>query len=185
MATLFITVDKLVKDSPLNGSVDSDLASSLLFIAQEREIWPWLGTDLYNKLKSDVEGGTVAGVYETLLKTYVQPALVWFGVAAMLPHLRMRIVNNAIQIMSSEQSESASASDVRTLIDEANNNGHFYRERMIEYLCANSSSFAEYTSNTWPDLHPRTRNYSGGLFLGTSRSKRADQFLRDAGFKIN
>ena len=184
MATVFISVDKLVKDTPLNGSLDAELAAPLLFAAQEREIWPWLGTDLYNKLKSDVDGGTVAGNYETLLKTYIQPSLAWFGLAYILPHLRVRMVNNAVQIMSSEQSEPAGRSDVKTLIDAAENQGHFYRERMIDYLCDNSSLFPEYSSNTGSDIHPRTRNYSGGLYLGSSRSKKADQFLRDAGFKI-
>lgn len=183
MATLFITVDKLVKDTPLNGSLDTNLASPLMLTAQDREIWPWLGTDLYEKLKSDVEGSSVSGVYETLLKTYVQPALAWYSLAYILPHLRVRLSNNAVQIMSSEQSEPASERDVDRLIDTAKNNAAFYRERMIDYLCHNSSSYPEYNTNTGDDIHPRTRNYSGGLYLGESRSRRAEAFLRDAGFK--
>ena len=182
MATLFITVDNLVSHTPLNGSIDTRLAAPIMQTAQDAEIWPYLGTDLYDKLKSDIETDAVAGVYETLLKDYVRPALVWFAFSEILPFLRVRLVNNAVQIMSSDQSEPASHADVDRLTDKAKNWGAFYRERMIEYLCQNSSSFPEYSSNTGDDLTPRTQNYSGGLFLGKSYGRKAEQFLRDAGF---
>ncbi len=185
MSVLFITVEKLVSETPLNGTVDTSLASPIIKTAQDVEVWPYLGTDLYNRLKADVEASTVSGVYATLLKDYIQPCLVWYGFSHLLPFLRLRLVNNAVQIMSSEQSEPASYQDVDRLVDQAQNWGAFFRERMIEYLCENSVSFPEYSSNTGADLNPRSQNYSGGMFLGHTYNRKSEQFLRDAGLSTN
>lgn len=180
---LFISVEKLVAETPLNGSVDTNLASPLIKVAQDQEIWPYLGTDLYDKLKADVIAGTVTGDYQTLLETYVQPCLVWFSLATILPHLRVRMVNNALQVMNSEQSSPTDASEVRNLMDAAKNTATFYRERLVDYLCDNPTLFPEYNSNTGADIHPRTSNYAGGLYLGTDSTRVQDDFLRYAGFK--
>ena len=41
--------------------------------------------------------------------------------------------------------------------------GEFYRERLIEYLLDNSTSYPEYSSNTGSDMNPTTRNYYSGM----------------------
>lgn len=183
---LFISVEKLVAETPLNGTLDTNLAAPLIKVAQDAEVWPTLGTDLYDKLKADVIADTLTGDYQTLMETYIQPCLVWFSLHAILPHLRVRMVNNALQVMSSEQSSPAEAPEVRKLADMAKNYGHFYRERLIDHLCHNTSLYPEYNSNTGDDIHPRTRNYTGGLYLGNTYStRRAEDFLRYAGFKVD
>ena len=181
---LFISISRLVKDTALNGSVDTDLMHPYIQQAQDREIWPYLGTDLYDALKAKVIAGTVSGDYETLMETYIQPALVQFAFCEILPYLRVRIANNQVTIMSSEQSGSASRGDVKSLIDRSRQMGEFYRERMIDYLRYNSTLFPEYTSNTNDDISPKTRgNYTGGMNLTKVYSTRAEQFLRDAGIR--
>ena len=62
----------------------------------------------------------------------------------------------------------------------------FYRQRCIDYLRNNSSSFPEYTSNTGADLDPTTRNYYAGINLDTNvtRSNRLKNFLQGADITI-
>ena len=181
MATLLISPARLIKDTAFNGSLDQNLAAPYILVAQDREIWPWLGTDLYDKLKADVEGDSLTGNYLTLVKDYIQPALTHFAFNEILPFLRVRLVNNAVQIMSSEQSTSATASDIKPLQDRAQAIASFYRERMVEYLCHNTGLFPEYSSNTGADLTPRKTNYTGGMNLNNVYTKKQEQYLRDAG----
>ena len=47
--TLFISTNRLKKDSSLGGSVDDDLLLPYILMSQDRYILPVLGTDLYNK----------------------------------------------------------------------------------------------------------------------------------------
>ena len=164
MATLFISSAKLKNDTALSGSVDDNMIHPYILNAQTKEIFPYLGTDLYNKLISDI-AGTPSGVYKTLLDEYIQPALVQFAFADLLPFLRLRFVNNSVVIMGTENGASATYEDLQPVIERATNLGQFYRERMIEYLDHNSSSFPEYTSNTGADLSPTHRNYFVGMNL--------------------
>ena len=98
-------------------------------------ILPILGTDLYEKLKSDIQGGSLTGDYKTLLETYIQPALVQFAFAQLAPYLRLRFSNNSVVVMgATEQSSSATYDDLKPLMDTATQAAEFYRQRTIDYL---------------------------------------------------
>ena len=55
MATvLFITRTDLVKNSIIDGNVDTDKFIQFIKVAQEIEIQNYLGTKLYDKIASDI-----------------------------------------------------------------------------------------------------------------------------------
>ena len=183
--TLFISTDRLKKDTSLGGSVDDNLLFPYILMAQDRYILPILGTDLNNKLISDIQGSSLAGAYLTLLQTYVQPALVQFAFATVLPFLRLRMVNNSIVTMNTEQGSSVSHQELKPLIAASIDQAEFYRERLIDYLRNNTSSFSEYSSNTGADLAPTTQNYYAGLNLDVAPvSNKVKAFIQGAGITI-
>ena len=181
--TLYISSTRLKKDTALGGSVDDNLIMPYILLAQDMNILPILGTDLDAKLKTEIQADTVAGVYKTLLETYIQPALVQFAFSTLAPYLRLRFSNNSVVVMgATEQSSSATYEDIKPLMDTATDAAEFYRQRMIDYLRDNSSSFPEYTSNTGSDLDPTTNNYFTGIQLEptTPMSNRLRSFLQGA-----
>ena len=185
--TLYISSTRLKKDSAIGGSVDDNLIIPYILFAQDMNILPILGTDLDAKLKSDIQGGSLTGAYKTLVETYIQPALVQFAFVSLVPYLRLRFVNNAVVVMgATDQSSSASYEDLEPLMNTATDAAEFYRQRCIDYLRNNSSSFPEYTSNTGADLDPTTRNYYAGINLDTNvtRSNRLKNFLQGADITI-
>ena len=185
--TLYISSTRLKKDSAIGGSVDDNLIMPYILLAQDMNILPILGTDLDAKLKSEIQGGTLAGAYKTLVETYIQPALVQYSFVSLVPYLRLRFVNNAVVVMgATDQSSSASYEDLEPLMNTATDAAEFYRQRCIDYLRNNSSSFPEYTSNTGADLDPTTRNYYAGINLDTNvtRSNRLKNFLQGADITI-
>ena len=185
--TLYISATRIKKDTALGGSVDDNIIMPYILLAQDMFILPVLGTDLDDKLKSDIQGGSLTGAYQTLVETYIQPALVQFAFAELAPFLRLRFVNNAVVIMgATDQSDSASYEDIKPLIDRANDAAEFYRQRLIDYLRNNTSSFSEYSSNTGADLDPTTRNYYAGINLDNNvpRSNRLKNFLQGSGITI-
>ena len=185
--TLYISATRLKKDTALGGSVDDNLIMPYILLAQDMYILPILGTDLDNKLKSEIQAGTLAGAYKTLIEDYVQKALVQFAFAELAPFMRLRFVNNAIVVMgATDQSSSASYDDIKPLMDRAKDAAEFYRERTIDYLRNNTSSFSEYSSNTGADLDPTTRNYYAGINLDSNvpRSNRMKSFLQGADITI-
>jgi len=183
--TLFISTDRIKKDTALGGSVDNNLLLPYILMAQDRYILPVLGTDLNDKLISDIQGSSLSGAYLTLLQTYIQPALVQFAFATVLPFLRLRMVNNSIVTMSSEQGSSVSHSDLKPLINASMDQAEFYRERLIEYIRNNTSSFPEYSTNTGSDLTPTSENYYAGLNLDVAPlSNKTKSFLQGADITI-
>ena len=185
--TLYISSTRLKKDSAIGGSVDDNLIMPYILLAQDMNILPILGTDLDAKLKSDIQGGTLAGAYKTLVETYIQPALVQYSFVSLVPYLRLRFVNNAVVVMgATDQSSSASYEDLEPLMNTATDAAEFYRQRCIDYLRNNSSSFPEYTSNTGADLDPTTNNYFAGINLEPTapRSNRLTNFLQGADITI-
>ena len=185
--TLFISTDRLIKDSALGSSVDANLLLPYILMAQDRYILPILGTDLTNKLISDIQGSSLAGDYLTLLQTFIQPAFVQFSFSTVLPFLRLRMVNNAIVTMNSEQGSSVSHEELKPLINASMDQAEFYRERLIDYVTSNTSSFPEYSTNQTSegDLSPTTQNYYAGLNLDVApMSNKMKNFVQGAGITI-
>ena len=185
--TLYISSTRLKKDSAIGGSVSDDLVMPYILLAQDMNILPILGTDLDTKLKADIQAGSLAGAYKTLVEDYIQPALVQYSFVSLVPYLRLRFVNNAVVVMgATDQSSSASYDDLRPVMDTAENAAEFYRQRMIDYIRNNTSSFPEYSTNTGADLDPTTNNYYSGINLDTNvtRSNRLKNFLQGADITI-
>ena len=80
MATaLFIKREDLVRNSIIDGNVDTDKFIQFIKIAQQMHIQNYLGTDLYNKISADIIAGTLSGDYLTLVNDYIQPMLIHFA----------------------------------------------------------------------------------------------------------
>jgi hypothetical protein len=185
MAVLMISATKLIKDTALGGSVDNDLLHPYILLAQDKNIFPYLGTDLYTKIKNDITAGSVTGAYQTLLNEYIQPALVQYSFAELLPVLRIRFVNHSIVAMGSEQGSSVSYEEIKPIISSTRANADFYAQRMIDYIKHNLGSFPEYQTNSGADLQPTVRNYSQGMNLDVGyQNPKLRDFLQGANITI-
>ena len=185
--TLYISSTRIKKDTALGGSVDDNIIMPYILLAQDMFILPVLGTDLDAKLKSDIQGGSLAGAYKTLVETYIQPALVQISFTELAPFLRLRFVNNSVVVMGdTDTGSSATYEDIKPLMDRSKDAAEFYRQRLIDYLRNNSSSFSEYTSNSGSDLDPTVNNYFAGINLDVNvpRSNRLKGFLQGADITI-
>lgn len=183
--TLYISSTRIKKDTALGGSVDDNIIMPYILLAQDMFILPVLGTDLDNKLKADIQGGSLSGDYKTLVETYIQPALVQFSFAELAPFLRLRFVNNSVVIQGdTDTGSSATYEDIKPLMNRAKDAAEFYRQRLIDYLRdKGTSAFPEYGSNDDAgELSPTTRNYYAGLNLdiNTPKSNRLKSFLQAA-----
>ena len=122
MATvLFISRTDLVKNSIIDGNVDTDKFIQFIKVAQEIEIRNYLGTKLYEKLQADIAGSGVTGNYQTLLNKYVQPMLIWYAQAEYIPYAAYQIKNGGVFKHTSENSETVSRSEVDYLVNKARN----------------------------------------------------------------
>ena len=90
MATaLFISRTDLVKNSIIDGNVDTDLFIQYVKIAQEIHIQSALGTKLYNKISNDIISDSLTGNYLSLVTDYVQPMLIHYAMVEAIPMLAL------------------------------------------------------------------------------------------------
>jgi len=113
---LFVKREDIVRNTILDGNVDTDKFIQFIKIAQEIHIRNYLGTDLYNKISADIIAGTLSGNYLSLVTTYVQPMLIHYAMVDYLPFASFSIKNGGVYKHSSENSEIASKEEIDFLV---------------------------------------------------------------------
>lgn len=166
MATaLFIKREDLVRNSILDGNVDTDKFIQFIKIAQEIHIRNYIGTDLYNKISADIIAGTLSGDYLELVNTYIQPMLIHYALVDYLPFSAYQIKNGGVFKHISENAESATKEEIDYLVQRERDIAEYYTRRFIDYMSFNQESFPEYYSNTNDDIHPDTDATFNGWVL--------------------
>jgi len=171
---LFVNPDYIKRITNINGSIEDAYLVPSIILAQDKYIQLYLGTDLLNKLKADIQAGTLSGDYAVLMNSYVRKATLWWAMVEMIPSLYVKMDNGSLVIRISEDTTSLTPDDVHREVERARQNAQFYTFRLYDYLCNNSSLFPEYTSNTGADMLPQPADYyqSGMSISGSSRYPR-------------
>lgn len=157
MATaLFIKRQDLIRNSILDGNVDTDKFIQYIKIAQEIHIRNYLGTDLYNRISNDILAGTLEADYLELVNTYIQPMLIHYAMVDYLPFAAFQIKNGGVYKHSSENSDAATKEEIDFLIQKERDIAEYYTRRFIDYMSFNQETFPEYYTNSNDDIHPDT-----------------------------
>jgi hypothetical protein len=151
---LLVTRDDIVRYTAVNGGVDSDKFIQFVSISQDIHIQGMLGTRLLEKIQADIIAGTLSEPYTSLLTNYIKPCLIHFAMVEYLPHAAYTIANKGVYKHGSENSESVSKEEVDFLVEKQRQTAMHYKERFIDYVINNSSSFPEYYQNSGSDMFP-------------------------------
>ena len=167
MATaLFIKRSDLIKNTALNGSIDTDKFIQFIKIAQEIHIQNYLGSDLYDKISADIVGGTLSGDYLNLVNDYIQPMLIHFAMVEYLPFAAYTIANGGVYKHNSENSSLAQKEEIDSLIAKERDYAEYYTQRLIDYMSFNApSKFPEYYSNNNEEIYPDKNALFNGWML--------------------
>ena len=159
MATaLFINRTDLVRNSIIDGNVDTDKFIQFIKLAQQIHIQNYLGTELYNKISTLITSGDIDeseyADYKTLLNDYIQPMLIWWSQVDYIPFASYQIRNGGIYKHSSETSEAVGKDEVDFLVNKAREKADFYTRRFIDYISFRNATYPEYTQYTNEDMNP-------------------------------
>ena len=159
---LFISTDDVKRKSILKGNLDVDNFIQYIEVAQDIHIQNYLGTDLYDKISADILASTLAGDYLTLTTNYIKPMLIHWSVVEALPFIAYTADNIGITRRDAENSTSADKTEIDFLVEKARIIASYYTDRFVAYICENSDSFPEYSTNTDSDVKPSTdTNFTG------------------------
>lgn len=172
MATaLFITRNDIIKNSPLQGSVDADALLPFMNTAQVKYLKNLLGTVLYDYLQAQIIAGTVSSLstyYQDLLDDHIKPTLIWYTCVEYIPFSSIQFKSNGAVRQSSEQATAPSKLEIDYLKQQAQANADYYALRLQNYLISYSNEIPQYLESVgnqtqiYPD---QTNQYFGGIQL--------------------
>ena len=170
MKAIFITANDLKRYSVVNGNVDNDKFMQFIEISQDIHVQNYLGTDLYNKYQTLIIDNTINDVgnakYKTLLDTYIKPFTIHWALVEYLPYAAYTVANGGVYKHTSENAETINKDELDYIIQRTRDNAEFYTKRFIDFMCANSTLYPEYLTNSNGDMHPdKDVNYSGGWLI--------------------
>lgn len=155
-SVLLITQEDIFKYTSVNGNLDVDKITPFVKVAQDIEVQEVLGTQLYQKILTDIRQSTLTGNYETLLSTYIQPMLIHYAMSDFLQFHGYEISNAGIVRNNPENTQLPDKSEIDTLVKRQRSIAETYRHRLVSYLTYYPQYFPEYTANQNDGEYPTT-----------------------------
>lgn len=160
----FISVDYLKERVQVNDNVPDKNVLRHIIEVQDLEVEPILGTDLYEACKTRISSGTLTGNYATLINKYVANALIYGVYEKLITSASFKLANGNVYRSETTNSTAVTVRELGYMKNDVNEHYEAYKERLVNYLCENSSLFPEYSTNTGADISPQP----SGLFNGIS-----------------
>jgi hypothetical protein len=159
---LFVSPADVIKRTGINGNVDRDQMIQFIKIAQDIHIQQILGTKLFNKIASDINAGSLAGNYQSLLTNYIQDMVIHYAAIEILPYIHYKVANGGIYTKGSENGTNITKEDLDYLIQKERDIAEHYSRRFIDYMSFNNALYPEYNTNNNEDMYPtKNQNFNG------------------------
>lgn len=163
---LLINRDDVMQLTSMSGNVDTTKLLPQIKTAQDVHLQTAIGTKLMNKLQTLVAAGVpYPEPYNTLLKSYVKPTLVFWTMWDFVQFMQYSLSNGGIYKHTSDNAETLTTEEMNALVQRFKDKAIFYAARMDDYLCDSSSDFPEYYGGTSPEMSPKNNDYFHGLQL--------------------
>ena len=140
-----ISPEELKDNVTLSASTDEDLIKKCIYTAQETKIQSLLGSKLYRAIKAEAKGGSISGKRKEFLDDFLTPALYQWAYHECTLHTNLRSTDKGVIVQSDLNAQQAAAGQVAHLRADIRNKAEFFNNLAIEFICANRSSFPEYT----------------------------------------
>lgn len=138
---ILLISDTILKErTAVHGNIDPKLLYPEIKVAQDMFIHPILGTNLYNKLLSDVNVSGVTGSYKTLLDDYVIDALLYYTLSGLPIGISYQFWNKGVMRKVGDNTENPSMSELVDIHNHFRQRAEWYGERLTKYLKQTSST---------------------------------------------
>jgi hypothetical protein len=165
--TLFISVQSIKDRTGLHANVDEKLVLPEIKTAQDMYILPALGSTLYNKLQSAINGSTLNSDETLLLNNYVTDCLIYYVMSELPMGLSYQFYNKGLLRKSGDNTENPSMQDMIDVANRYRTRAEFYKQRLIKYLRQNNTLYPEYLNFTSgiDTIIPDLEGYTTSLYL--------------------
>jgi hypothetical protein len=180
---ILLVSPKYIKDNYLvDNNVDDTLIVNAITDAQEIDIQELIGTKYLKTLKTQVQTNTLTAPNITLLDDYLLPALIRYSLYYLPLYLNNRITAAGVVTKDTDRSTAVDSKDLDDMREELKNMADFYAQRMLRYLIANKTQYADYlNTDDISQMIGRLNAYSSSNSLNLS----GKQFVVDRVKNLN
>ncbi len=154
--TLFINRTDLIRNSIMDGNINTDKFIQFIKIAQEIDVQQIMGTKMYDGLTTAIPNIDLPANarWKTVLDDYIAPMLIWYAQSNYMPFAAYQIKNGGVFKHTSENAQSVDKNEIDFLVEKARTNAEWYSRRFIDFMSFNQTTYPEYTSNINDDIYP-------------------------------
>ena len=165
--TLFINRTDLIRNSIMDGNIDTDKFIQFIKIAQEIDVQQIMGTKMYDGLTAAIPNIDLPANarWKTVLDDYIAPMLIWYAQSNYMPFAAYQIKNGGVFKHTSENAQSVDKNEIDFLVEKARTNAEWYSRRFIDFMGFNQTTYPEYTSNVNDDIYPSNDSTFNGWVL--------------------
>lgn len=169
---LIISIDDLKTYTGISDTFDEDVLSAFIDATTDLNTQGILGTALTDKLVTDYNAGTLAGVYLELYdssKASVKKMVIWQTYVHNLGRLAYKVQNSGISKSGGDlEAESVTRTELADLESRERAKMVSYENRVKKYLVENQSSFPELADTTPEYLQENTTPNDGSQGMSTT-----------------
>lgn len=172
---LLIKPSDITRQTPMGGNIDVSKYANVIRECQAFVIRPLLGTKLYEKIETDFQAGTIAGVYKELLDDYLKWILIYTVSAEYILVASYNVANGGVFKNQPINTAPVSKSEVDFLVQNQREKASVFINQTREFLSAKRGEMPEYTSvqdNTFDESPQVDDDFVGGMFLGNSSTSK-------------
>jgi hypothetical protein len=160
---LLINCEYFKKLTQINGAVEDTFILPCITLAQDKYVQAYTGQSLMEKMKADLNSWDEP--YLTFYNNHLVKVVAWWTMVELVPKLTYKYNNGTLGQYAAEGFTAIGDSEMKDEILRVKSNAEYYTQKMIEYLCDNSSDFPEYTTCVQGKRPPRKSPYTGTSFL--------------------
>ena len=172
---IFFDQTYFYEHTEVDENVNWKMIRSSIWNAQEVYIQDILGGTLYNLIRDEIisnNGTLTTARLVTLNDTYIAPVLLNYVMSDIQVPLLYKFREQSTSTNRSEFSTPISHSEMVKLQDYYRLKAERYADKLYDYLCANQSTYTEWTTYATSDLQRAKKpSATTGLYMGQSRTK--------------
>ena len=134
---LFITPQEMSNTTILSGNVDVDKYTFCIANVQRTVILPLLGSELYDKIVSDITADTLSGLYLTLYTDYIKPITKNKATAEYIEISSYILDNGGLYKHTGENIEVVDKQEAQFLANKWNSFAQTYVIQFDKWICKN------------------------------------------------
>lgn len=164
---LLITPQEIAQTTVMGGNIDVDKYTFAIANVQLLVLEPLLGSELYDKIKTDFQASTLTGLYLELYNEYVKPILKNQTAGKYISVSSYTVDNGGIYTHQAENEVVPSRKEIEIFANEYFGMAQTYITRFYDWICKNP--LPEYKRHQDGIDAQKEMNLMAGFYFGTAQ----------------